>query len=34
MTQISWQDSRGVKRVLTGAYTPSRVMWSYRETMK
>lgn len=32
--QISWQDSRGVKRVLTGAYTPSRVMWSYRETMK
>lgn len=32
--QISWTDKRGVKRVLTGAYTPSRVMWSFRETMK
>lgn len=32
--QISWTDKRGVKRVLTGAYTPRRVMWSYRETAK
>lgn len=32
--QISWLDSRGVRRVLTGAYSPSRVMWSLRETMK
>lgn len=30
--QISWQDSRGVKRVLTGAYRPDQVMWSYRRT--
>lgn len=30
--QISWQDARGVTRVLTGAYTPSRVMWSWKAT--
>lgn len=32
--QISWLDSRGVRRVLTGAYTPSRVKWSYDRTVE
>lgn len=30
--QISWLDKRGVRRVLTGAYTPSRVRWSWERT--
>jgi hypothetical protein len=30
--EISWIDQRGVKRVLTGAYSPKRVMWSWEKT--
>lgn len=30
--EISWKDKRGVKRILTGAYTPSRVRWSWERT--
>lgn len=32
--EISWTDKRGTKRILTGAYTPNRVRWSYNRTME
>lgn len=30
--EISWRDSRGVKRTLTGAYRPDQVLWSWQQT--
>lgn len=30
--QIRWQDARGVTRVLTGAYRPDQVRWSWERT--
>ena len=32
--EISWIDHRGVKRILTGAYTPKRVRWSWDRTQQ
>lgn len=31
---IAWRDKDGVRRVLRGAYSPSRVRWSYNRTME